>query len=156
MALLELHSLRFRIRLRPRYAETDQMGIVYHANYLVWFHEARDAMLAACGIDIPALEATGFAFPISESHCRHHAPARYGEEVWVSAVPVVEDSQSFSVARFRVRYRIQSVKNNQALAEGETVNVMTDQAGRLLLRLPQCFEPMINHLNEARNREVQA
>lgn len=156
MALQELHSLRISIRLRPRYAETDQMGVVYHANYLIWFHEARDAMLAALGVDIRAIDESGFAFPVTESQCRHRAPARYGEEVWIAAAPVIEGGQAFSVARLRVRYRVQSAKNMQILAEGETVNVMTDRTGRLLLRLPACFEPMICRINAARNRSFEA
>lgn len=156
MALQELHSLRTSIRLRPRYAETDQMGVVYHANYLIWFHEARDAMLAALGVDICAIDESGFAFPVAESHCFHRAPARYGEEVLIAAAPVIDDGQTFSIARLRVRYWVQSARSKQILAEGETVNVMTDQTGRLLLRLPACFEPMICRLNEARNRSFES
>jgi len=151
MALVELHSLRATIDLRPRYAETDQMGIVYHANYLIWFHEARDAMLAALGFDIPAAEAKGFRFPVVESHCRHHAPAHYGEAMRVSAVPILDADQSVSVAKLRVRYHVRMGRGRRLIAEGETVNVVTDPDGRMLLRFPDCFNPLVSRLTEAAN-----
>lgn len=150
----ELHSLRTVISLRPRYAETDQMGVVYHANYLIWFHVARDAMLDALGVDVRAAEESGYALPVAESYCRYRASARYGDEVTVSAVPVIEDGQSVSVAKLRVRYQALSAKTQQVFAEGETVNVITDRSGKLLLRLPSCFQPMARRIDAARSRNV--
>lgn len=149
MALRELGRLRTTIRVRPRYAETDQMGVVYHANYLVWFHEARDAMLAAVGVDLRAAERDGHAFPVTESHCRHHAPAHYGEDVLVSAVPLRDPAQGATVARLRVHYRVEAAKGRRLLAQGETVNVITDRTGRMLLRIPACFESLVRVLAAA-------
>lgn len=155
MAFHELYSLCTTISLRPRYAETDQMGVVYHANYLIWFHEARDAMLTVLGIDIRATEESGYSFPVTESYVRYRYPARYGEEVMVSAVPVIEDGQANSVAKLRVRYQVQSAKTRQMLVEGETVNVITDSGGKLLLRLPLCFKPMACRLEAARSQDFK-
>jgi len=149
MAFHELVSLCTTINLRPRYSETDKMGIVYHANYLIWFHEARDAMLEVLGIDICAAEVYGYKFPVTESYVRYRLPAHYGEDVIVSAVPVIEDGQTNSVAKLRVRYRVQSAKTRQMLVEGETVNVITDSEGKLLLRLPLCFKPLASRLDAA-------
>lgn len=152
MASVVLDCLKTTIRLRPRFAETDQMGIVYHANYLVWFHEARDAMVIDLGVDPRILAESGFAFPILETHCRHRAPARYGDELFVSAMPVVERGRPVSVAKLKVRYTVQTTKNCKVIAEGETVSVMTEPTGRLVLRLPECFDVMKNNIEAAYNR----
>nr|VFJ47000.1 MAG: acyl-CoA thioester hydrolase [Candidatus Kentron sp. FM]VFJ47317.1 MAG: acyl-CoA thioester hydrolase [Candidatus Kentron sp. FM]VFK07547.1 MAG: acyl-CoA thioester hydrolase [Candidatus Kentron sp. FM] len=149
MVLVELHSLSTMIELYPRYAETDQMGIVYHANYLIWFHEARDAMLAALEFDIRAAETRGFRFPVVESRCRHHAPAHYGEAMQVSAVPVLDSEQNTNIARLRVRYRVRAAHGNRLVAEGETVSVVTDRNNRILLRFPDWFEPFVGRLSKA-------
>jgi len=149
MAAKTLHRLRTTIDLRPRYAETDQMGVVYHANYLIWFHEARDALLAHLGLNVSALETEGYAFPIVETQCRHLSPARYGESVRISATPVLEGGQTASVARLCVHYEVDSAADRRRIAQGRTVNVMTDRNGRLLLRLPPAFDPLIRRFTEA-------
>jgi len=148
MAIRELRALRSTIELRPRYAETDQMGIVYHANYLVWFHEARDALLHSLGVESRRAEADGHTFPIVESHCRHLAPARYGETVRVSATPALAPGQAANLARLRVHYTVSAAGGRQ-LATGWTINAVTDHAGRMLLRLPAVFEPMVRRFEAA-------
>ncbi len=71
----------FTTRLRVRYAETDQMGVVYHANYLVWFEVGRVELLRALGLTYRQMEAEGCAMPVVELSCRYRAPARYDEEL---------------------------------------------------------------------------
>lgn len=149
MTLSELVRLRTTIRIRPRFAETDQMGVVYHANYLIWFHEARDAMMAAIGVDPRGAELAGYAFPVTESHCRHHGSTRYGEEVLVSAVPLVDPAQRATVARLRVGYRVEEARSRRLIAQGETVNVITDPGGRMLLRIPACLGALARALDTA-------
>src|ERR1700733_118103 len=69
--------------LRVRYAETDQMGIVYHANYLVWMEVGRVEYCRASGIRYRDLEAQGVLLAVVEAHCRYLSPALYDEEVIV-------------------------------------------------------------------------
>src|SRR5213078_2473527 len=67
--------------LRVRYAETDQMGVVYYANYLVWFEVARADLLRQSGWTYREMEAGGVRLPVIEAHCEYRRPARYDEEI---------------------------------------------------------------------------
>ncbi len=72
----------FTTRLRVRYAETDQMGVVYHANYLVWFEVGRVELLRELGFTYQQMEAEeGCVMPVVEVTCRYRSPARYDEEL---------------------------------------------------------------------------
>src|SRR5207244_13123482 len=69
--------------LRVRYSETDQMGVVYYANYLVWFEVARGAFCRARGLDYRHVQRDGLSLPVLEAHCRYLAPALYDDEILV-------------------------------------------------------------------------
>jgi acyl-CoA thioester hydrolase len=72
----------FKTRLRVRYAETDQMGVVYHANYLVWFEVGRVELMRELGFAYAQMEAEeGCALPVVEVNCRYRSPARYDDEL---------------------------------------------------------------------------
>lgn len=77
-------------RVVVRYGETDQMGVVYHANYLLYFEEARTAYLARIGQDYAALERSGLGLTVRKVELRYRSPARYGEalvvRVWIRRV----------------------------------------------------------------------
>ena len=68
---------------RVNYSETDQMGVVYHARYLVWLDVARCEHLRATGLSYRELEEAGFRLAVSEAALRYRQPARYDDEVWV-------------------------------------------------------------------------
>ena len=68
-------------QLRVRYAETDQMGVVYHANYIIWMEVGRVEYFRAQGIRYRDMEQEGILLVVVEAHCRYHSPARYDEEV---------------------------------------------------------------------------
>src|SRR5207237_4327270 len=71
-------------RFRVRYAETDQMGMVYYANYLVWMEVGRSDFCRQCGFSYRDLEREEQAFlTVAEATCRYHAPARYDDEIFV-------------------------------------------------------------------------
>ena len=67
--------------LRVRYAETDQMGVVYYANYFVWFEVARADLLRSLGWTYREMEDAGVLLPVIEAHCEYRRPARYDDEV---------------------------------------------------------------------------
>jgi acyl-CoA thioester hydrolase len=71
------------ITLRVNYSETDQMGVVYHANYLIWFDRARTELLRERGLTYRELELQGFYLAVSEVKVRYHAPARYDDLVQI-------------------------------------------------------------------------
>jgi len=70
-------------RVRVRYAETDQMAVVYYANYFVWFEVGRTDLLRQSGWSYRELEAEGIGLPVIEAHCEYRQPARYDDELEV-------------------------------------------------------------------------
>jgi acyl-CoA thioester hydrolase len=113
--------------LRVRYAETDQMGIVYYANFLVWFEIGRVELLRSLGLAYSQMEAEDRCIlPVVECSCRYRAPARYDDEILIETRPLLMRQ---SVIKFA--YRILRKEPNGAepslLAEGETVHVVCDE-----------------------------
>ena len=115
-----------QVRFRARYSETDQMGIVYHANYLPWFEMARTALCAARGVRYRDIEEQDhLLLTVVEAHCRYHAPARYDDEVVAAA------RLSFSHARMiGFAYEIRNAATSQLLVTGETKHVFITADGR--------------------------
>jgi len=113
-------------QLRVRYAETDQMGVVYHANYLVWFEIGRTDFCRAQGFAYREMEEhDGLFIMVAEAKCRYKAPARYDDEIRV--LTRLRD------VRKRVLvfgYEVYRTPDEELLAEGETVHVITDREGR--------------------------
>jgi acyl-CoA thioester hydrolase len=111
--------------LRVRYAETDQMGVVYYANYLVWFEIGRTDFCRQRGFAYREMESEdGLYIMVAEARCRYKAPARYDDEIEVRT--------SLGEARKRVlvfRYEVFRQPGEDLLAEGETVHVVTDREG---------------------------
>ena len=106
-----------------RYAETDQMGVVYYANYLVWFEVGRVAWCRAKGFHYRDMEQEdGLFMMVAEVNCRYRAPARFDDNVMIrTAIASATDK----VIRFK--YEIQNHKTGQLLANGESVHVVTDR-----------------------------
>jgi acyl-CoA thioester hydrolase len=110
------------IRLRVRYAETDQMGVVYYSNFLVWFEIGRVELLRQLGFDYKTMEIEDDCFiPVVEANCRYKAPARYDDDLTVST-----QVTGVRGAVLKFRYRVVRVSDQQLLAEGETTHVVTD------------------------------
>jgi acyl-CoA thioester hydrolase len=112
--------------VRVRYAETDQMGVVYYANYLVWFEIGRTDFCLRHGFAYRDMEQEdGLYIMVAEARCRYKAPARYDDEIEVRT--------RLTGMRRRVLifgYEIYKQPTNELIAEGETVHVITDRDGR--------------------------
>jgi len=109
-----------RARVRVRYAETDQMGVVYHANYLVWFEVGRVEFMRAHGLSYKQMEMEeGCMIAVVEVTARYKAPARYDEELVVETRLV---SARGSVIRFG--YKVMREADDALLCEGETTHVV--------------------------------
>jgi acyl-CoA thioester hydrolase len=117
--------------LRVRYAETDAMGVVYHANYLVWFEVGRGDYFRTLGQDYGAWEQHGYLLPVSEVYARYHASARYGDPIVVRTW--VEEIRSRGIT---LGYEAHHAANDQRLASGWTKHICVDRQGRVC-RLPQ-------------------
>jgi acyl-CoA thioester hydrolase len=112
--------------VRVRYAETDQMGIVYYANYLVWFEIGRVELLRSLGLTYSQLETDHQRIlPVIEATCRYKSPARYDDRILIETEPSLLRG---SVIKFA--YRILRLgadgEEPKFLAEGETVHVVCD------------------------------
>ena len=70
-------------RVRVRYAETDKMGVVYYANYLVWFEVGRTDLLRESGWNYREMEKEGYALPVIEAHCTYRESAKYDDDLEV-------------------------------------------------------------------------
>ena len=107
-------------RVRVRYAETDQMGVVYHANYLVWFEVGRVELLRQRGLNYKRMEIEdGCGIVVVEATVRYKRPARYDDELRIETRVVQVRG---SVVRFG--YRIVRLADELLLCEGETVHVV--------------------------------
>jgi acyl-CoA thioester hydrolase len=113
-------------QVRVRYAETDQMGIVYYANYLVWFEIGRVELLRSLGLAYSQLETDHQCIlPVVEATCRYRSPARYDDEILIETRPSLLRR---SVIKFGYRILRKSSEGEEPklLAEGETVHVVCD------------------------------
>jgi acyl-CoA thioester hydrolase len=109
-------------RLRVRYAETDQMGVVYHSNHLIWFEVGRVEFLRQLGFSYRDVEREdGRYLAVAEAKCRYRAPVFYDDEVLVRTwLRNVRDS----VIHFG--YELVRADNGTLIAEGETTHIVTD------------------------------
>ena len=109
-------------QLRVRYAETDQMGVVYHANYFVWFEVGRVELLRQLGFSYRDMEQNDQCFiAVVDARCRYKAPARYDDEIVVrTRLKNVRES----LVHFG--YELLRVGDGVLLAEGETTHIVTD------------------------------
>jgi acyl-CoA thioester hydrolase len=113
--------------LRVRYSETDKMGVVYHANYLIWFEIGRTEFCRARGFSYRDMEENDNAFlVVAESYCRYKAAAYYDDELIVR-------TQITELRRRSLRfgYEIVRVSDGVIIAEGETGHVVTDGQSRV-------------------------
>ena len=123
--------------IRVRYAETDKMGVVYYANYFVWFEVARADLLRSLGWTYREMEHAGVALPVIEAHCDYHRPARYDEEMEVRA-----KGRMLSPVRMEFTYEVVRRDDQMLTASGRTVHAALDPAGkpcRLPDRIRQLF-----------------
>jgi acyl-CoA thioester hydrolase len=128
------HQVRFRVR----YAETDQMGVVYHANYLVWMEIGRVEAMREHGFHYKELEReAGIALAVAEAQCRYIYPARYDDEV------MVETELRRSSARFmEFGYEIRLPGPGSLLATGTTKHVWVGKDMRPA-RLPESYHGLL-------------
>jgi len=110
-----------------RYAETDQMGIVYYANYLVWFEIGRVELLRSLGLAYSQLETEHECIlPVVEASCRYRSPARYDDEILIETRPALLRGSVIKFAYQIWRKASQEGEEQKLLAEGETVHVVCD------------------------------
>lgn len=112
--------------MRVRYAETDQAGVVYHSNYLIWFEVGRVELCRAYGFNYRDMEQTADAFlPVTECRVKYRQPARYDDELRVRTRVLDLRSRAVSFA-----YEVLRAADGTLLAEGETHHIVMNRQGR--------------------------
>ncbi|NLY97000.1 MAG: acyl-CoA thioesterase [Clostridiaceae bacterium] len=111
----------FEEKTTVRYAETDQMGIVHHSHYPVWFEAARTGFIKSLGMSYSEVEKKGLLLPLSELYVKYRSGALYEDELTVSV-----HIEKLTGARVTFGYRVTRDKDCTLIAEGFTVHAFTD------------------------------
>ena len=120
-----------RTRVRVRYAETDRMGVVYYANYLVWFEVGRTEWLRSTGWSYREMEHDGISLPVIDVQCEYLQPARYDDEIEIRTRAAI-----LTPVRIRFDYEVVRAADDVVTAVGHTVHAALDPNGRPC-RLPE-------------------
>ncbi|MCX8118187.1 MAG: acyl-CoA thioesterase [Desulfobacterota bacterium] len=113
------------VEIRVRYAETDQMGVAYYANYLIWFEVGRSEFCRRKGFRYADLEKLGYRLVVSEVHCRYRGSARYDELILVRTRLKQLNKRMVTFA-----YQILGEDRKEILAEGETKHLCVSIEGK--------------------------
>jgi len=117
---MKIHHMQYRVP----YADTDQMGVVYYANYLVYFERSRTELLRDAGLPYSELEKEGFFLPVSEAYCKYLAPARYDELLTFK-------SQVEEIKGVRIKMASEILRGETVLARGYVVLACVNREGKL-------------------------
>ena len=140
--------------LRVRYAETDQMGVVYYANYLVWFEIGRVEFMRSLGFDYKQMEVEdGCILPVVEATCRYKAPARYDDVILIDCWPVILRGSMLKFA-YRVLRASSANEGQLVLAEGETVHIVCDASMQKCM-MPERYAAPIRSAIRFTDRDTQ-
>ena len=112
-------------RVRVRYAETDKMGVVYYANYFVWFEVGRTDLLRSAGWSYRDMEVDGFALPVIDAQCSYRESAKYDDEIEVRT-----SGAMMSPIRVQFTYEVVRTADAATLATGSTVHATLDRNGK--------------------------
>ena len=112
------------ISIRVRYAETDRMGLLHHANYLVYFEQGRTELLRSQGLAYRDLEDQGFLLVLTRVQVRYRNPARYDDVLTLRTTLV-------RTTLVKIEHRYELLRDGMLLAEGETTLGCVDRAGKV-------------------------
>jgi acyl-CoA thioester hydrolase len=124
---MEAMSALSELRLQPRYSETDAMGIVYYANYLIYFEVARTTALADLGHPYWEMEKKGWLIPVLRAHCEYQRPARYGDSLVLRT-----RRMRLGKARIRFEYELRREGEDALLVTGYTEHAFMSPEGKPL------------------------
>jgi acyl-CoA thioester hydrolase len=116
-------------QVRVIFGDTDQMGVVYYANYLRWFEGARAALLRERGLSGRQLGELGVAFPVAEAYCKYRRPAHYEDLLDV-------DIQVTELGHVRIRFGYQILRAGELIADGTTMHACVDATSGRPVRIP--------------------
>ena len=121
--MIEYHDVTVRVR----YAETDQMGVVYHSNYFIWFEVGRVELMRALGFDYKRMEIEDDIYMVvADAYCRYHHPARYDELLTVRTRILEAKNRTLKFA-----YELFRQQDQKLLATGHTIHIACSRAGQV-------------------------
>lgn len=121
--------------IKVRYAETDQMGIVHHSNYYIWFEVGRTEYITFCGMTYREMEDHNVLIPLIESSCKYIEAAKYGDEVILKTY--IEELSSVKV---KFKYEVIRLPDMRILATGTTTHVFVDKNLKIINLKKKNFE----------------
>lgn len=125
--------------IKVRYAETDAMAVVHHANYYIYFEVAREDLIRESGISYKDLEDKGIMMPLIETHCKYIEAAKYDDDL------VVESSISeLTPVKVRIEYVLRRKSDNIILATGNTLQTFVDSNEFKIVNLKRNNEDIWN------------
>ncbi len=125
----------FKFTLRIPYAQTDQMGVVYYANYFIWYEQARTEFFRALGTSYKDLENKNIYFPVVESFCKYIRPVKYDEEI-----EVITQLSELKNASIRFSYEVRN--KGEVFAIGFTKHACVNEKGNTC-RIPEFLEDIL-------------
>ncbi|HXY01466.1 MAG TPA: thioesterase family protein [Candidatus Limnocylindrales bacterium] len=139
------------VTVRVRYAETDQMGVVYHSNYLIWFEVGRVEIMRSLGFDYKQMEIEDDTFMVvADAHCRYHHPARY-DELLIVRTRILEAKNR----TLKFGYELFRQSDHKLLAHGHTIHVACSRAGQVK-QFPEKYKAGFRSLVPPRTHEGSA
>jgi acyl-CoA thioester hydrolase len=120
-----MEEIQHEIKTRVRYADTDTMGVVYYANFFVWFESGRIELLRSRGIVYRDVEQLGMFIPVVEAHANYKAPARFDDELLVRT-----RLTKLGKSSVRFDYEIHRLPVTELLCTGHTVHVVVGRDGK--------------------------
>ena len=123
-----------KVEHRVHFYETDQMGVVHHANYFRWFELGRVEYLRSIGVTLGELIDDGILFPITEIDAKFHSPAHYDDLVEIETTPI-----ELTKVKLVFDYKITLKGDDKILVTGHSLNVFTDIASGKIIRVPEKF-----------------
>ncbi len=125
-------SVTGEITIRVRYAETDRMGLLHHANYLVYFEQGRTELLRSLGYSYKDLEDQGYLLVLTKCEVRYRTPARYDDVLTLRTIVV-------RTTPVRIDHRYEILRDGTLVAEGTSTLACVDRSGRVQ-QLPAYLE----------------
>lgn len=121
-------------KLKVRYVETDNMGIVHHSNYYIWFEVARDEFIEKIGISYKKIEDMNIMMPLVETNCKYIEAAKYGDEVFIKTF-----IKELSGAKVIINYEVYNTSDNKLLARGSTTQVFVNRKDFRIINLKRKY-----------------
>ena len=126
-------------KIKVRYAETDQMAIVHHANYYVYFETAREDFILGTGMKYRDMEDIGIMMPLAETQCKYREGAKYADLL------IVETSMlNLSPVKVELEYNVIRQTDRKLLATGRTVQTFVDKSSFKIINLKKLFPDIWN------------